>query len=150
MKKQLSSLFEYDKRANASILNALTQLKEADEKCLDIMAHILLAEMVWYSRIANVPGPQVWEKKTLEQCKDLYEANNKVLTPFFTQLTDELIEKDIEYRNTKGIKFSNTVGEMLTHVFNHSTYHRGQIVERMKGKLPVMPATDYIVFLREK
>lgn len=150
MKKQLATLFEYEKWANARILDALAQLKEADEKSLEIMAHILLVQMVWYSRIANIPGPQVWAKKSLAQCKDKYEVNNKVLIPFFAQLTDESIKVEVDYKNTKGVKYTNTVAQILTHLFNHSTYHRGQIVERLKGKLPAMPETDYIVFLREK
>lgn len=150
MKKHITTLFEYEKWANAKILDALTQLKETDEKSLDIMAHILLVQMVWYSRISGVSDPPVWAKKTIEQCKELYSVNNKVLAPFFTRLTDDFLKKNIEYRNTKGQKYTNTVGQILTHLFNHSTYHRGQIIERLKGKIPQIPVTDFIAFSREK
>jgi len=150
MKKQIATLFEYEKWANAKILDAIAQVKETDEKSLDIMAHILLVQMVWYSRIAGVTEPPVWAKKTLDQCKELHTVNNKILTPFIAQLTDESVKKEIDYKNTKGNKFSNTITEILTHLFNHNTYHRGQIVERLKGKIPQMPITDYIAFIREK
>ena len=150
MKNHLNTLFEYEKWANAKILEALSELKETDENSLDIMTHILLVQMVWYSRISNLPDTPVWAKKTLAQCKDLYEVNNKVLAPFFAKLTDEFIENNVEYKNTKGNRYNNTVGQILTHQFNHSTYHRGQIVERMKGKLPAMPVTDLIAFMRMK
>lgn len=150
MKKHFITLFEYEKWANANILDALSQLKEADEKVLDIMAHILLVQMVWYSRINNLPDPPVWAKKSLSQCKELYTVNTKILIPYIAQLTDETLKKEVEYKNTKGNKYSNTVSQILTHLFNHSTYHRGQIVEQLKGKLPQMPVTDYIAFLRTK
>jgi uncharacterized damage-inducible protein DinB len=150
MKEQIATLFEYEKWANAGILNALAQLKETDDKCLELMSHILLVQMVWYSRIAGVAAPPVWAKKSLEQCREIFAVNNKILTPFIAQQTNETLKKIIAYKNTKGDKFSNSAMQILTHLFNHSTYHRGQIVERLKGKIPVMPVTDFIVFIREK
>ncbi len=70
MKKHITTLFNYEMWANARILDALTQLQETDEKSLEIMAHILLVQMVWYSRIASLPDPPVWTKKTLGQCHE--------------------------------------------------------------------------------
>jgi uncharacterized damage-inducible protein DinB len=150
MKEQLKSLFEYEMWANARILDSIAQLRETDEKILDLMAHILLVQMVWYSRIAGVTAPPVWEKKSFQQIKDICEVNKKILTPFIEKQTKDILNSEVNYKNTKGEKFSNTVIQILTHLFNHSTYHRGQIVERLKGKLSQMPVTDYIVFLREK
>ena len=150
MKKQLTTLVEYDKWANARILDSLTQLKDADEKCLEIMAHILLAQAVWYSRMDEKAAPAVWAKKSLEQCKEMNTVNNILLAGFMAKQTDDTLTSAVKYQNTKGDKFTNTVIQILTHIFNHSTYHRGQIVERLKGKLPVMPVTDYIAFVREK
>jgi len=150
MKKHITTLFEYEKWANTRILDALSQLQETDEKSLDIMAHILLVQMVWYSRIAGIADPPVWAKKTLDQCKEMHTVNNKILVPFMAQFTDDSLKRDVEYKNTKGQKFTNTVTQILTHMLNHSTYHRGQIVERLKGKIPQMPVTDLIAFMREK
>ncbi len=150
MNKQILSLFKYENWANARIIDALAQLPEQDEKSLELMSHILLVQMVWYSRMAGVAVPPVWEKKSFQQIKDIYEVNKKILTPFIEKQTKDTLNATIDYKNTKGDKFSNTVTQILTHLFNHSTYHRGQIVERLKGKLPKMPETDYIVFLREK
>jgi uncharacterized damage-inducible protein DinB len=150
MKQQITSLFKYENWANARILESISRLQEPDEKILDLMSHILLVQMVWYSRIAGVTAPPVWEKKSFQQIKEIYEVNKKILTPFIEKQTKDTLNTIIDYKNTKGIKYSNTTAQILTHLFNHSTYHRGQIVERLKGKLPHMPETDYIVFLREK
>jgi len=150
MKKQFTVLFEYERWANARILDSITQLKDADEKCLEIMAHILLAQTVWYSRMDDKAAPPVWVKKSLEQCKEMNTVNNMQLAGFMAKQTDDTLARAVRYQNTKGEKFTNTVTQILTHLFNHSTYHRGQIVERLKGKLPVVPVTDYIAFLREE
>ncbi len=150
MNKQILSLFKYENWANARIIDALSQLPEPDEKNLELMSHILLVQMVWYSRIAGVTAPPVWEKKSFQQIKEIYEVNKKILTPFIEKQTKDTLAAYIDYKNTKGEKYSNTVTQILTHLFNHGTYHRGQIVERLKGKLPHMPETDYIIFAREK
>src|SRR5580658_4043967 len=153
MKQQITSLFKYENWANARIIDALSQLNEAeqstlhpmpDDKCLELMSHILLVQMVWYSRIAAVTAPPIWEKKSFQQIKEIYEVNKKILTPFIEKQTKDTLAGYIDYKNSKGEKYSNTVAQILTHLFNHGTYHRGQIVERMKGKLPHMPETDYI------
>ncbi len=150
MKKHFTTFIEYEKWANTRILDALAQLKETDDKSLDIMAHILLAQMVWYSRVDEKTAPPVWDKKSLDQCREMNTVNHMLLNGFMAKQTDDSLGKVIKYQNTKGDKYSNSVAQILTHVFNHSTYHRGQIVERMKGKLPQMPVTDFIAFIREK
>jgi len=114
------------------------------------MAHLLLVQMVWYSRMEGKASPPIWAKKSLNECKEVYAVNNKILSAFIAQQTNDSLERVVNYKNSKGEKYSNTVTEILTHLFNHSTYHRGQIVERLKGKLPQMPETDYIMFAREK
>ena len=149
MKEHFEQLVRYEKWANKIILDALKELPVPDEKCVDIMAHLLLAEKVWYSRMAYQNPPPVWDKKTLNECYQLYEENNKTLDAFVSRLAEIDFFRVVEYKNSKGIRFENTIKDILTHTFNHSTYHRGQIAERLKGKLPKMPVTDFIAFLRE-
>ena len=149
MKEHLALLLRYEKWANKKILDALKELPVPDEKALDIMSHILLVQMVWYSRIVNQTAPPVWDKKSLADLFSLHEENYKVLDAWMSKLSETDFSKIIEYKNTKGEPFKNTIKDILTHVFNHSTYHRGQIVERMKGKLPKMPDSDFIIYFRE-
>jgi uncharacterized damage-inducible protein DinB len=56
----------------------------------------------------------------------------------------------IRYTNTKGQTFENSVRDILFHVANHTTHHRGQIVAavRQVGGEPF--ASDFILFAREK
>ena len=42
-----------------------------------------------------------------------------------------------------------TLAELIQHVTNHSTYHRGQIVLLLRLLARVPPATDYAYFLIE-
>lgn len=150
MQRQISTLFKYDYWANTRILSSLSQLPASDESALCIIAHILLAQEVWFSRLIGGSAPSVWEKLTLDQCAVKVSGIFSAFSPYIEKLNNEEVNKTVNYKNTKGEAFSNTVEEILTHLFNHGTYHRGQIVERMKGKLQTMPVTDLIVFLRGK
>lgn len=56
----------------------------------------------------------------------------------------------LTYKNFAGAEFRTPVGEILLHVAQHGTYHRGQIATavRAAGVTPVN--TDYINFVRER
>ncbi|MGP8217352.1 MAG: DinB family protein [Bacteroidia bacterium] len=150
MKEHTQLLFQYEKWATARVLDAMKQLPIQDEKCLEWMAHILLAQQIWYSRLNYISGPHSgWEKKTLAECVKLFESNTNLWADYCNNLNEAELLKTITYKNTKGDTFENNVKDILTHVINHSTYHRGQIIAALKGKLPTLPSTDYIFFMRE-
>jgi uncharacterized damage-inducible protein DinB len=60
----------------------------------------------------------------------------------------ETLAREIDYRNSTGTQFRNTVSDILTHVVLHGSYHRGQIARltREAGGTPAV--TDYIAFVR--
>ena len=65
---------------------------------------------------------------------------------FVAGLSEESLGTVIEYVNTRGESFAYPLWQMLQHVVNHSTYHRGQITMMLRqlGATPV--ATDFLVF----
>jgi len=151
MKEHFIKLFEYDKWATGRVLGAMKQLQTQDEKCLEWMGHILTAQLVWYSRVENIGKTyNLWGGRTLEECLSMYEEISKLWEEFIYKLMEKNLSNTISYKNFKGDSFENTVEDILTHVINHSTYHRGQIIAQLKGQLTSLPGTDYIVFIREK
>ncbi len=55
-----------------------------------------------------------------------------------------------EYQNSKKEIFKQPVYEMLLHLFNHQTFHRGQLVTMMhQNEVEKIPATDFIVYSRK-
>ena len=54
----------------------------------------------------------------------------------------------IVYRTLAGVEQQNPIGELVRHVVNHGTYHRGQIAMRVRQLGAVPPDTDYILWLR--
>jgi uncharacterized damage-inducible protein DinB len=65
------------------------------------------------------------------------------------ELSDVALAEAIRFRFVDGGEGIMTRGEMIMHVVNHATYHRG-IVSEMLYQVPVSaPATDLPVFLRD-
>jgi uncharacterized damage-inducible protein DinB len=66
-------------------------------------------------------------------------------------LTDGPLEQPIVYRNLSGFEFTNTIGQIASHVINHGSYHRGQLRGQAHAEgLETFPETDLIVFYRER
>ena len=64
-------------------------------------------------------------------------------------LTEPALDRVLAYKATEGLDRALPVRDILTHVVNHSTYHRGQIA-RLIAECGVKPAvTDYIHFAYE-
>jgi uncharacterized damage-inducible protein DinB len=80
--------------------------------------------------------------KLLSQSKQWYEAIAEANENYFSYV--------FAYYNSKKEFFKQPVYEMLLHLFNHQTYHRGQIVTMMRQNgISKIPPTDFIVFSRK-
>ncbi|MFY7845845.1 DinB family protein [Chryseobacterium gambrini] len=93
----------------------------------------------------NEKSFEVWQISPFENLNGINQQNfNKSLE--IVQKFDP--DQKIEYQNSRGTKFENTVFEMLFQAINHSTYHRGQINSLLKqsGITPIL--TDYIFYKR--
>lgn len=152
MKHYFTNLFAYERWANERILLALQEPRYADERCLDLFSHIIAAQQTWLSRVLGqnryVP---LWERHDLMECAQLYRQAAQSWDRYLANRTDADFTELIAYRNTKGEAYETALRDILAHLINHDTYHRGQIVEELKIRklIPTMPVTDYIVFVRE-
>lgn len=154
---------DYNYWANARIIKSIL---EAGEERADMeinssfpsvrktLYHIYDAENVWLLRMKGLsyawPPSQFFKGNLKEFCELLLKNSND-----FKEYVNGLIEKDfireVFYSNSKGVAFSTSVKDSITHCMNHSTYHRGQLVTmlRITGHTRFEPL-DYIGYVREK
>jgi uncharacterized damage-inducible protein DinB len=88
---------------------------------------------------------KVWENFELNNMHDLLEKNHKILMDFIENCD---FEKSINYTNSKGDSFSNSVKDILTQLSHHAAHHRGQVIILMKPFVKKLPQTDYIFYVR--
>jgi uncharacterized damage-inducible protein DinB len=55
----------------------------------------------------------------------------------------------VSYRAPDGLAFSHPLGQLIRHVVNHSTYHRGQLATLLRQLGQTPPSTDFTKYLRE-
>ena len=148
MEEFFAEVFEYNFSFNEKVITSLSENNLPPEKSILLINHTINAHEIWNARIDRVNcGTGVWEIRPMQLLlklnQDNYQKSLKIIEN--TDLT-----KTIRYSNTKGQTFENSVRDMLFHIINHSTYHRGQIATDVKnfGLLPL--ATDYIFYKREE
>jgi uncharacterized damage-inducible protein DinB len=110
------------------------------------------AEWVWLTRWQGgspTSVPSDWDVSTLGAVRDRWRRVERELSAFVDGLDASALERPLTYKTFAGETFTQPLSQMLRHVVNHSTYHRGQVTTllRQLGGTPV--ATDLIRFYRE-
>jgi uncharacterized damage-inducible protein DinB len=141
----LRDLFEYNEWANAAC-RVVLQIPGAPKKSLELFGHILNAHGIWLDRIqGRIPDHGPWQPVPVDLFKPTDQTQHQ-------QTFDILRERDpstlISYQNTKGRSFENTIQDILIHVVNHGTYHRGQIAALLASAGVNPPVTDFIAYKR--
>jgi uncharacterized damage-inducible protein DinB len=147
MKAFFIDLFEYTYRSNHETILLLERNEsKISAKTLKIVSHLFNAHHVWNQRILGKnPRFGVWE---LQQVENLYELNKEALEKSIRILKRFPLSRQITYTNSMGDTYSNSIQEILFHIVNHSTYHRGQIMAQLReGGLEAV-STDYIFYKR--
>ena len=147
MKDFFKEMFEYTFHFNEMVINALLSSEVTlPEKSLKLINHTINAHEIWNHRIEEKPcATTVWAMRDLNELKHI-NKNNYNTSIEILELYD--FSKMLSYKNSKGDKYTNTVKDILFHIVNHSTYHRGQIATDCKkhGITPLV--TDYIFYKR--
>jgi uncharacterized damage-inducible protein DinB len=146
MKEKLVDLFEYTYHFNKEMITIISEnLGKVDEKTISLINHTLNAQQVWNSRILCEKSFEVWQINPFE---NLNEINHQNFQKSLQIIENFDLDQRIEYQNSRGTKFENSIFEMLFQAMNHSTYHRGQINSLLKqnGIDPIL--TDYIFYKR--
>jgi uncharacterized damage-inducible protein DinB len=121
------------------------------ERALRIMAHILGASWLWYSRLIGQPSPvTVWPDFDVHALAAELNKLHRVWERHLAALSPERLSNKVEYVNTKGERWTSTVEDVLTHLFMHSAYHRGQIAVLLRIDRHEPAYTDYIHAARQK
>jgi len=147
MKDFFKELFAYNLSSNENYLRLLLENeKRLNEKSVSLINHILNAHHIWNHRIEKQkPQHSVWEINKLNTLGHLNQENHKLSLEILDRCS---LEQKMDYVNTQGHAFSNTVKDVFFHVINHSNYHRAQIASALKILGIEPPKSDFIVYKR--
>jgi uncharacterized damage-inducible protein DinB len=120
----------------------------------DTVTHIYAAEWAWYERwhgrsVAALISPDQFAGPSALQAA--WSDHERKMRAFVDGLSDADVDRVIEYKLLSGAAGASPIGQMVQHVVNHASYHRGQVTTMLR-QLGAQPAKgmDMIGYYREK
>jgi uncharacterized damage-inducible protein DinB len=144
-------LINYNQWANELTFRPIVQHELYDEELIRLMSHIVNVEFIWYSRINEEKEFEkpVWHVNSPEELKINSGIIDKLWMDYVRRCRDDEFSFLKSYHNSKGEHFITAASDIILHVMNHSTYHRGQINKLLRQKNIDPVNTDYITYLRK-
>ncbi|HET9372040.1 MAG TPA: DinB family protein [Vicinamibacterales bacterium] len=120
----------------------------------DTAAHIYSADWVWFSRWRGHSPTSALDFADYPDVPTLARAWRELeqqVRAFVQDLGDSGADRVFEYKLLSGKPGKSAFWQMLQHVVNHGTYHRGQITTMLRQLGTEPPkSTDLITFHRER
>ena len=144
-------LYEYNTWSNRKTLDAcitlsdqqlLRDLGSSFRSVRDTLAHIMGAEWLWHERWqGRMPAKllEAAEFPDIASIRRRWSEVEKDLNKFANSVKQADLDGMREVRTTDGRIFKNPLWQMMQHLVNHGTYHRGQVTTMLR-QLDATPA----------
>lgn len=163
MKELLKQMSTYNIWANQKIIDVILSLNE-EKQMAEVpssfnsihktLLHMWDAESVWWQRMKlheRFVRPSDNFKGTTRDVVNGLMSQSKLWEGWVSNVSELMLEHVFEYRNDKKEQIKMPIWQMLTHVFNHDTYHRGQLINMLRQLgVEKIPPTDFSVWSRKK
>jgi uncharacterized damage-inducible protein DinB len=115
----------------------------------ETLRHIHQAEWIWLRRwtgTSPVELPEGWESLPLPGIRREWEAVDEERKEFLDGLEEADLDRELEYGNFAGEPRRHPLWQLLRHVVNHTSYHRGQVVAMLRQAGADGVGTDMVRF----
>lgn len=163
MKELLKQYAAYNIWASQRIFDVILSLPEEKQTAeipssfpslYKTVLHMLDAENIWWQRLKlseRITVPSENFTGTMKELSDILLQQSKMWEEWVSNASDLSLEHVFQYYNNKKEYFKMPIYQMIHHVFNHGTYHRGQLVTMLRqlGEDKI-PQTDFSLWIRGK
>ena len=115
--------------------------------------HLLAADRIWMRRLTGIGDhPDKLNAILFDDLPSLHAARveqDSRIIGFVQELEAPDFEEVLEYRTLNGTPQRQRRREILAHLFNHQTHHRGQVHGLLSQTAVAPPSLDLILYLRE-
>ena len=161
MKQLLLQYAAYNSWANKIITDKLKELSEEQlnreivssfPSLYKTVLHLMDVESIWWQRLKlaeHVEWPGKNFNGSFDELSKMLLQLSRQWEEWVRNANEANITHVFAYQNSKKEQFKQPVYEMLLHLFNHQTFHRGQVVNMLRqlGIEKILP-TDFIMFSR--
>ena len=163
MKEILVQYVAYNIWANEKMVSAIARLEQDQlqqtvessfPSLYSTLLHMWDAESIWWQRMKlqeNIKRPSDTPNLSFNEVASGLAYQNKQWFDWISTSTEAALDHVFAYQNSKKEQFKQPMFQMLLHMFNHATYHRGQLVNILHQiGIHNIPPTDFIIFSRKK
>jgi uncharacterized damage-inducible protein DinB len=150
--------YAYEKDSHGKVLASLDTVPQDRRtspefgKAVALLAHMVAARKLWLHRMGGspeLPKDIFFESPSLEWVCDSLSGMEASWSSYLSGLTDEDLDRVFEYKALDGQLYRNQVVDILTQLFGHSWYHRGQIAALIRNLGGTPAVTDFVFWCRE-
>ena len=134
----LQQLYDYNYWANKRYLAVAETLTEEQlfhkqghswDSVHGVFVHMMSSERMWPMRWRGETGTFLDPKHfpTAVSIREYWVDVEKIMLGFVIAQTEESLVKPVIYTNPKGETFTLPLWQMMAHVPNHNTHHRGEL-----------------------
>jgi uncharacterized damage-inducible protein DinB len=161
--EQLRTLVDYNYWARDRLLDAVEPLSpdqftrdlgNSFSSIRDTVVHLYGAEWIWCARWEGEPPQSLPDPSgfpDLASIRRAWTEQERRVRAVLERLGEDGIGRPIEYRTMDGRPQAQIFWQMLQHLVNHGSYHRGQVTTLLRQlKQPPPKSMDLITFYREQ
>ena len=160
--EDFANLYDYNSWANRRTLDSCAALRDAQfvqdlgssfSSIRHTLVHIMLVEWVWFERWhgrAPEKYPAATEFPNLASLRGRWSQIERDLVTYIASLKSEDLLRVVHHKTMAGVPQAQPLWQMLQHLANHGTYHRGQIATMLRQLKAAPFSTDLIGFYRER
>lgn len=160
MKKIFESHLRFTAWASGRLLEAAAALSEeelnrdfktADKSVVATLAHCFAADRAWFHRVDGTPRATFIspEDRTLSVLQDEWPKYWQRWLECLDKETNESLARPITFTDLKGKQHTQPLWQILLHMVNHATHHRGQVSGFLRAMGHVPPQLDLIFYYRQ-
>jgi uncharacterized damage-inducible protein DinB len=159
---EIRDLFVFNQWANARTLGATAPLTEEEfgrdlkssyPSVRETLLHIMASEWVWLMRwqgTSPTAQPAGWADYGHADIEQEWRSLQSAQLAFTDRISEGDVERAIQYTNLRGETFAQPLWQLMRHMVNHSTYHRGQITTMLRQLGHPAVATDLVLYYRQQ
>lgn len=158
----VKKLIDYHHWAADKLFEALGDVSAADldkpwggsfKTARALLRHVVGAEQLWLERFGGNSPKAMPEFPPTHAGADYLAEWSRVKgreKEFMAGLTPQKLAGGLSYTNMKGENHTFAWSDILTHLVNHGTYHRGQLSHLLRDLGRPGISTDYVAWLAVK
>lgn len=115
------------------------------------LGHLFSTDRLWLARLQQAPSPDPAireEDRAIENMVHQWPELWAKWNVWAEGLSDAKLEEAVPYRDMKGAAWQQPLWQLLLHIVNHGTHHRGQVAGFLRSMGHAPPVLDLVALQR--